>query len=193
MNEANFVSRISWFATGDSFLAERDLGLTAMRDASTGAPLGVEGDATSTPSGGVDGISFDDGETAVLQFAVPLDYDPEGDRLAVRLLVRPSADSSDTTDIGLTAAQHIWRAGEAEDTTAASAVAEDATASDDQLTREVVLDISGGEYQPGDVVQRVLDANNSGTTELVVVGVSLIYGSTLRMYDTAQNERDLGE
>lgn len=207
MNEANFVSRVSSFITGDSFLAERTLPLAVVR-ATSGLPLGSVASATVnaaststaeavsltrvTPSLVADGISFDDGETALLQFVIPQDYDEAGDRIALRLIETPSADASHTTDLGITTAQSIFRAGAAEDTTASTAVAEDATASTGQLTRENILDISGRGFKPGDVVQLTLDANNSGTTEIILNGIGLIYGSTLRAYNDDDNNRDLG-
>lgn len=207
MNEANFVSRVSSFVTGDSFLAERELPLAAVR-ATSGLPLGVVASATvdasststaepvsitrTTPSLVAGGISFADGETAILQFMIPQDYDAAGDRAALRLVEAPSADSSDTTDLGITSAQTILRDGAAFITSGGAAVAEDATASTGRLVRENVLDISGRGFKPGDIVSLTLDANGSGATEIVLSGLALVYGSAMRAFNDDDNDRVLG-
>lgn len=206
MNEANFVHRIHSFPTGDHYLAERDIPLATIR-ASNGLAIGAVASAVVDATGGVtetvdltfnaptlvsDGISFDDGETALLSIIIPQDFAVESDKAALRLVVVPSTSASDTTDIGITTAQSIFRAGAAEDATASSAVAEDATSSSGALVREVILDISGRGYKPGDVVKLTLDVNNSSTTELILVGAALIYGSTFRAYNDDDNDRDLG-
>lgn len=207
MNEANFIKRVSSFITGDSFLTERPLPLAVVTNTSglaigtsVTATVDVSGTATAepvvftvvgpTPVAG--GISFDDGEQALLTFLIPQDYDEAGDRLALRLVETPSADAADTTDLGITSAQSLWRAGAAVDTTAVAAVAEDATSSSGALTRENILDLSGRGFKPGDVVQLTLDANNSSTTEIILNGIGLIYGSTLRAYNDDDNNRALG-
>lgn len=206
MNEHNFVRRIHTFPTGDHFLAEKEIPLATLR-ASDGLAIGavasgtVNAASTSTaealsltfnaPTLVPDGISFDDGETALIQFVVPQDFAKNVDNAALRLIVKPSADAAHTTDIGITTAQSIFRAGSAEDATVSTAVAEDAVASTGALVREVILNISERAFEPGDVIQLTLDVNNSGTTELILVGAALIYGSTLRAYNDDDNERDL--
>lgn len=207
MNEANLVSRISQLVTGDSYLTERPLPLSVVRSAS-GLPLGtavsatVDASSTATdeavlftfdgPQPVASGISFDDGETALLTILIPQDYDEVGDRAALRLIEVPSASAADTTDLGITSAQTIFRAGAAADSTAATAVAEDATSSVGALVRENILDISGRGFKAGDVVQFTLDGNNSGTTEIILTGIGLIYGSTIRGFNDDDNERSLG-
>jgi hypothetical protein len=186
MNESNLVRRLNYLATGDSFLQERELSLHGhIRAADDYMPL-VTGDV---PTWVADGISFDDGETATLEFNIPQDYATNADQCFLRLHVMPSADSADTTDIGITTAQTIYRAGKAADSTVSDAVAEAATASTGQLVREVVLDISGRGYEPGDHVKLLLDVNNSGTTELILLGIDLIYGSALAAYNDDDRNR----
>ena len=94
--------------------------------------------------------------------------------------------------MGLTTAQALYRDGAAVDNTVAAAVAEDATASTGALVRESVLDISGNGYKPGDRIRRTLDANNSGTTELILLGIDLIYGSCIRGYNEDDYARNIG-
>jgi hypothetical protein len=180
MNEGNFLAQVNGIITGKYFLAERVLPLfDAVRVAATGVPC----TAASAPTAVTKGIQFDDSETATLSIVVPFDYDPAADVMELILSVVPSADAAHTTDIGLTTAQNLFRNGAAVDATVVDAVAEDAVASTGALVREVVLDISGQGYQPGDVIQRVLDVNNSGTTELILLGMKLRYGSSFVAYD----------
>ena len=196
MNEQNFVKRMNFLATGDFFLAEKEIPLSAVRDATSGlSPFGEDGGTGSTaitPDAVLDGISFDDGETALLQFTIPMDYEQGKDKIALRLHEVPSANAADTTDLGITTAQSIFRAGAAEITTASTAKAEAATSSVGQLVRENVLDISGRGYQPGDTIQLTLDANNSSTTEIILVGIDLIYGSCVAAYNDDDRFRKLG-
>lgn len=160
-------------------------------DALTGG-TGAPGNTTVIPSLVTDGLSFNDGDTAFLQFTIPQDYAEGKDQCALRLHVIPSADASHTTDIGVTTAQSIFRAGVAVITTVRAAASEDATASTDQLAREAVLDLSDSGFQPGDVVKLTLDVNNSGTTELILTGMQLIYGSNLAAYNDDDRFRAMG-
>ena len=189
MNESNFIKRLNGLVSGDRFLKEKELPLHGhVRASDDYLPL-VTGDA---PTWVQDGIQFDDGETAFLDFDIPQDYDVGVDACALRLHLMPSADAAHTTDMGVTTAQSIYRDGAAVDATVATAVAETATASTGLLTREAILDISGSGYKPGDHIVRTLDANNSGTTELILLGVDLIYGGTLAAYNDDDRFRDLG-
>ncbi len=189
MNEANFVARLNSIVTGSRFLRERELPLHGhIRASDDYYPL-VTGDA---PTWSINGISFDDGETALLDFTLPQDYDEGVDACALRLIEVPSADAAHTTDLGITTAQSIFRPGSAVDATASSAVAESATASTDQLTRENVLNISGRGYKPGDHIRLTLDANNSAGTEIILLGMGLIYGSCVRGYNEDDYTRDIG-
>ncbi len=189
MNEANFVARLNSIVTGSRFLREKELALNGHIRASNDYLPIVTGDV---PTWKEEGIQFDDGETAFLDFNIPQDYDEGVDACAIRLHLVPSADAAHTTDMGLTTAQALYRAGAAVDNTTVSAVAETATASTDVLVREAVLDISGNGYKPGDKIRRTLDANNSGTTELILLGVDLIWGSCIRGYNEDDYTRDIG-
>lgn len=181
----NFLHRVREIITGDFFMAERSLPLDAVRVAASGIPIG----AASAPTSVTTGVSFDDGDTALLTFTVPQDYAESDDKMFLRLHEVPSAAAADTTDLGITTAMSIWRAGAAVDATASTAVAEDATSSASALKRENVLDISGRGFKAGDVVQLTLDANNSSTTELILLGIDLLYGSSFRAYNDDDNDR----
>ena len=180
MNAGDFLSQANGIVTGDKFLREVELPLNGHIRASDDYLPIVTGDA---PTWVEDGISFDDGETAFLDFNIPMDYDQSLDLCALRFHLMPSADAAHTTDIGLTTAQSIYRAGVAEITTVRTAVAETATASTDKLVREVVLNISASDFRPGDHVRVTLDVNNSGTTELILLGIDLIYSGDLAAFN----------
>ncbi len=183
MNESNFLARTKLIVTGEAVLQERVLSLfDAVRVAATG---GLVTTATA-PTAVTCGIQFDDAETATLYITLPSDYDKNLDILKLVLLEVPAADASHTTDMGLTTAQNLYRDGAAVDATTVDAVAEDATASTGALVRENILDISGQGYQAGDVIERVLDANNSGTTELILLGAKIRYASSIVAYDPTE-------
>lgn len=176
----NILSRLNEVVTGDVFLREVELPLfSAVRVAADGSVI----TAATAPTAVVHGISLDDGETAWLHFDIPMDYDAGQDICALRLHEVPSANAAHTTDLGITTSQSISRAGAAIDATVSTAVAEAATASTGQLVRENILNISGRSYQPGDHVRLLLDANNSGATELILLGVDLIYSGDVAAYN----------
>lgn len=186
---ANFLQRLNEIVTGDKFLREVELPLHGhVRASNDYLPL-VTGDA---PTWVEEGIQFDDGETAFLDFNIPQDYDEGQDLCAIRLHLVPAADAAHTTDMGLTTAQALYRAGAAVDNTVAAAVAETAVASTGALVRESVLDISGNGYKPGDRIRRTLDANNSGATELILLGIDLIYSGDVAAFNEDDRHRDLG-
>jgi len=185
----NLLNRLSEIVTGDKFLREVELSLHGhIRASNDYLPL-VTGDV---PTWAEDGISFDDGETAFLDFNIPQDYDEGIDICAIRLHLMPSADLAATTDMGLTTAQALYRAGATVDNTVVDAIAETATASTGKLVRETVLDISGNGYKPGDHVRRTLDANNSGAAELILLGIDLIYSGDVAAFNDDDRFRDLG-
>lgn len=189
MNAGNFLSACNGIITGDKFLREVPLPLQAhIRASNDFMPLKT-GDV---PTIVTEGIQFDDGETAFLDFTLPMDYDQGLDLCALRLHLVPAADAADTTDMGVTTAQALYRAGAAVDNTVRTAVAETAVASTGALVREGVLDLSASGYQPGDHVKLTLDANNSGGTELILLGIDLIYSGDFAAYNDDDRHRDLG-
>lgn len=187
MNAGDFLAQCNGIIPGDKFLRDKELPLHGhVRASNDYLPL-VTGDA---PTWVQAGIQFDDGETAFLDFNIPQDYDKSLDLCALRLHLVPSASATHTTDMGITTAQAIYRAGAAVDNTVRTATAETATASTGALVRESVLDLSASGYEPGDRVRLTLDANNSGTTELILLGIDLIYSSCFAAYE--DNDRYRG-
>ena len=188
MNQGDFLAQCNGIVTGDKFLREVELSLNGhVRTSNDFLPVG----AADAPTWVTEGIQFDDGETAFLDFNIPMDYDQGLDLCALRLHLMPAADAAHTTDMGVTTAQDIFRAGAAVDSTVRTAVAETAVASTGKLTREGVLDLSGSGYRPGDHVKLTLDANNSGTTELILLGIDLIYSGDFAAFNDDDRYRNL--
>jgi len=181
----NFCNRAREIVTGDFFMAERSMPLDAVRVAASGIPIG----SGTAPTSVTRGISFDNAETALLTFAIPQDYAETNDKCFLRLREMPSANTGFTTDLGITTDQIIFRAGATENATASTAVAEPATSSAGRLVRENVLNISGRGYKAGDTVQLTLDGNNSSVTEIILLGIDLLYGSTFRAGNDDDNNR----
>jgi len=186
MNEANFVKRMNWIVTGDFVLREILLPSDAVKVTSTGAGI----TAASAPTSVVTGTSFAGGNTALITFQIPSDYDEAGDNLVLRTLVNPGTTTSGhTSDMNLLNTQNIWRSGSAVLATAGTAVT---VAAVDHVTVEVreifmSLTVTTGGYKAGDVVVRTLDVNASSTSELILLASSLIYGSSVSFYnDTAR-------
>ena len=188
MNGGNFLSELNSIITGSKFLREVELSLNgSIRASNDYLPL-VTGDV---PTWVEDGISFDDGETAFLDFNIPMDYDESLDLCALRLHEIPQ-NATAATDLGITTAQSIYRAGAAVNATVSDAVAEDSTASTGIAVRENVLDISGRGYKPGDHIRLTLDANNAGATEIILLGMDLIYAGDVAAFNDDDRHRDLG-
>lgn len=192
MNAYNFLARLSWVVSGQKppFLKEIELPmLSAVRVAASGIPIGTATAPTATTAG----CSFANGETALLHFDVPQDYDEGVDELALRLHEVPAAaHATDTTLLGVTTAQSIYRAGAVVNTTVSTSVAEAATASvTTAKVRENVLDISGRGYKAGDHIILTLSATCT-STELILLGIDLIYASCIRGFNDADRYRALG-
>jgi len=186
MNEANFVKRMNWIATGDTVL--REVTKDALKDnrlTSGGLALG---NATS-PTEEVAGAEYTDGDTSLLTFMLPMDYDSAKDDLVLRFLVQPGSTAS---DFGVLNTQRRWRAGVVVNSTNGTAAAESATTSSGSLAREVFLSltVTTGGFEPGDVIQRVLDYNGSGGVA-TLVGWSVIYGSSVSAYNDDDRHRDM--
>lgn len=188
MNEVNFLARVNFFATGDGFIKEVNLPLHGhIRASDDYLPL-VTGDV---PTWVENGISFADGETVFLDFDIPQDYDQTSDACALRVRVVPNASAADTTDIGITTAQTIFRAGAALDATVRTADAETAVASTGALVREAFLSLAGSGYRPGDHVRLTLDVNGSSSTELILLGIDLLYIGGMAAYNDDDRFRTL--
>jgi hypothetical protein len=133
---------------------------------------------------GVDSVSLANSATTPLLLEIPLDYDEARDKCTLILNEEPGADESETTSLGITTAQTIYRDGAAADATTSSAVAEDATTSVGKLCRKNELDISGRGYEAGDKVALTVTAVCTNAATVTLLGARLVYGSTIVAYDT---------
>ena len=183
MNEANFVKRINWMATGDSFLRELILPMDANRVTTGNLPFS----GSTAPTLVTTGVSYAEGEGSRVTFTVPQDYDQDGDRLVLKLHVQPATSASDW---GITNARTMHRAGSAVDTTTETARSESSTTAAGSESRNVYLSMSGESNQPGDTIGRLIDVNSS-SGEVVLVSMSLIYGSSFAMFKNADRHRDM--
>ena len=181
MNEANFVKRMNWIATGDSFLKEMVLSVVGNLMDDSGPDVL---DGASAPELLLDGASFGTGEIALLSFQLPMDYDQDGDRMVLRMLIQPDANASNF-DINTT--KRFWRAGVVVNTTNGTAKGETSTTSA-SLAREVHLSMSGDSHQPGDSIQRSIVAT---CTVASIVALSIIYGSSFAAYNNDDRHRDM--
>lgn len=184
----NALQRFNEIVTGDKFLREVTLPLNGtIRASNDYLPL-VTGDVPTWVEGG---ISFANAETAFLDFDIPMDYDESQDLCALRFKEVPATDDANTGALSITTAQSIYRAGAAVDATAvAAATTEAATSNAGLLVRENVLDISGRGYKAGDHIRLTISA--AVTTELILLGQTLIYSGDLAAFNDADRFRDLG-
>ena len=182
----NFLSRLNEIVSGDRFLREVELPHTAIRVAADG---GLIVGATA-PTKVAQGISFAGAETADLHFNIPQDYDESVDVCALRLHEVAATDDANTGLLGITTAQDIYRAGAAVNAAVSSAVAETAVSNAGLLVRENVLDISGRGYKPGDHITLVLTC--TATTELILLGIDLIYAGDVAAFNDNDRFRDIG-
>jgi hypothetical protein len=182
MNEANFVKRMNWIATGDVVLREQILPLTAFKDDADSDLI----DAGSAPTLVATGVSFADGEVAFFDYYLPMDYDSSADQQVLKFLVQPTGNAS---DFGVLTTKRRTRPGVAVSATAGTAKAEASTTSA-SLAREVFLSLSGDSHQPGDFIRRSVDANVA-SGEAVVVAQALIYGSSISAYNDDDRHRNM--
>ncbi len=183
MNENNFVKRMNWISTGDSFLKEVMIALDANRVSTGNLPIG----GATAPTSVTTGVSYAEGEGSRVTFTVPMDYDQDGDRLVLKLHVQPGTSASDW---GVTNARTMHRAGSAVDTSTETARAESSTTAAGSESRNVYLSFSGEGNQAGDTIGRLIDVN-SASGEVVLVSMSLIYGSSMAMYNNSDRHRDM--
>ena len=163
MNEGNFLERIERLVPGRK---------------------AIKREVRVPMTTGVDSVSLANSATTAILLEIPLDYDNARDKCTLVLDEEPGADESETTALGITTAQTIYRAGAAADATTSDAVAEDATTSVDKLCRQNELDISGRGYQAGDKIALTISATCTNAATVTLLGVRMIYGSTIVAYDS---------
>lgn len=183
MTPHNFCQQTQWITTGQGF--KRDLPIVYSDFLVTASGVPVTG--SSAPTAVVSGISFDDGETALLRIVLPGDYDSTQDYLTINLLGSCATGAAGDT-LGLGSSCKVYRDGG----TAAGTSVNFATAPDDQAVvgttnTKMTFNLSGSGLQPGDIVELTITAANSSTSELIVKGGFARYKSNLAL--TNKTER----
>lgn len=186
MNEANLLKRLSGLITGDGFIREVPIPLTAC--VATGA-------SAAALSSNMLVITFDaDNESISVPFTVPLDYDESQDKLAVVLTaLLTTGDKSAESNIVSLDLDQVFRArpGELKAVTPldmSALVTSDAQSVDDVDVEQYVFDLSGLGMKPGDALTIEIDAQETGTAVATVYGAAIRYRSDIVAYD--ENQRD---
>jgi len=182
MATGNFLDQLTYMTPegGNGILVEKPLNILAdLKVTATGTPIG----SGTAPTAAVTGVSFADGETALLQLVIPEDYDLDSDICKVRFYCIWSVGTTAAGDIGFTTTQNLWRSGAAVDATAAAAVTVFTLTANVATAQVGTVDISSNGYRPGDVIVRTVDANETGAEEIIVLGLSLIYRSMIVAYN----------
>lgn len=161
--EGNFLERLSRIVAG---------------------PKAIKREVRVPMTTGVNSVSLNNSATTPLYLQIPMDYDEIRDKATLVLYEEPGADESETTALGITTAQSIYRDGAAVDTTTSDAVAEDATSSVGKLCRVNELDISGRGFKAGDVVALTVSATCTNAATVTLLGAKLVYGSTIVAFDS---------
>ena len=175
MNQANFLQRMNELITGDGFIREIPIPLSAVISTGASAPA---------LSSNLAVVTFDaDDESITIPFQVPLDYSESQDELAVVITAELTTGDNSTNAIALDL-DEVWRArpGEA----AADELSDDVT-SDSQgvavTVEQYTFDMSGLNLKPGDVLSIEIDAQETGTAVATIYGAAIRYRSSLASDD----------
>ena len=178
MNEQNFIKRVEFLVSGDGFVREAKIPLSACIATGASAPA---------LSSNVLVATFDaNDESLTIPFQVPLDYDASQDALAVCMtaLLTTGDLSAGTNLISLDLDQvNVARPGETAVTDESANVTSDAQSVDDAAITEYTWDLSSLGLLPGDVMSIEIDAQETGTAVATIYGVSVRYRSDLTSYD----------
>lgn len=176
MNQANFLKQLEGLITGDGFLREKQIPLTAC--VATGA-------SAAALSSNVLCITFDaDDESVSVPVTVPLDYDESKDALAVVITAELTTGDASSNKIELDLDQ-VKRARPG------SAASDDLTASVTSDSQNVavtvanyVFDLSGLSLQAGDVLTVEIDAQETGTAVATIYAAKIWYRSDIVAFDS---------
>jgi len=180
-SEGNFLNRVSGLVTGDGFLREKQIPLTAC--VATGASAAALSSNTIV-------ITLDaDNESITVPVTVPLDYDESKDALAVVLtaLLTTGDMSAETNTIALDLDQVIRaRLGESAVDDLSSSVTSDSQSVDDEAIADYVFDLSGLSLEVGDVLSVEIDAQETGTAVATVYAAKILYRSDLAAFNEGE-------
>lgn len=179
MNEANFLARLAWLVTGDGFLREKQVPLTACVITGAGA-VALDGNAIV--------LKFDnDNESITVPVVVPLDYDETNDALALVLTARLTTgdESAGTNTMDLDLDQVIRaRPGASDVADLSSDVTSDSQGVDDLLIADYVFDLSALSHRGGDALSVEIDGQETGTAVATIYAAKILYRSDIVAYDS---------
>lgn len=181
MNEGNLLKSMNALVTGEGFIREHPVPLSAC--VATGA-------SAAALSSNVLVITFDaDNESITIPFKVPLDYDSTKDELAVVLTALLTTGDESTNAIAVDLDQVKYaRPGEDAVTDISSDVTSDSQSIEAAAIKEYVWDLSGLGLKAGDVLSIELDAQEDGTAVATVYGASVKYRTDLVAYQPDYRE-----
>lgn len=177
-NEANFLRRVSGLVTGDGFLREKQVSMTACVITGAGAV------ALSTNA--IVLVFDNNDESITIPVVIPLDYDESKDALAVvltaRLTTGDESAGSNTIDLDL---DQVIRArpGASDVADLSSDVTSDSQGVDDLLIADYVFDLSGLTHQVGDALSVEIDAQETGTAAATIYAAKILYRSDLAAFN----------
>lgn len=184
MNEGNMLKRMDELVTGEGFIREVPIPVSACLNAS--------GTAVANVSGVLTWYGQDDNDSITIPFKVPLDYDQTKDELCVVLTAElttgdgVAGSNAIALDIDVVG---IARPGSSAKSVLGTETGTTAYTSDSQnvaLTiEEYAFNLSGLGLKPGDVLSIEMDVQEDGTAEVSIYAVSVKYRSDIVAYDSA--------
>lgn len=174
-NEVSFLQRLDGIVTGDGFIREKQIPLSAVLSTGASAPA---------LSSNVVVVTFDaDDESITIPFQVPLDYDESRDELAVIITAELTTGNAAANKIELDL-DVVKRARPGE-----AAVDSLTVTSDSQnvviTVEEYTFDMSSLSLKPGDVLSIEVDAQETGTAVATIYGAAVRYRSSLAADDNS--------
>lgn len=178
MNQGNFLARLEGLVTGDGYLREKQIPMTAC--------IVSNADAVTLATNAIV-LKFDaNDESVTIPVVVPLDYDESQDALAVVLTARLTTgdESGESNTIDLDLDQVIRaRPGVSDVADLSSDVTSDSQGVDDLLIANYVFDLSGLTHKAGDVLSVEIDSQKTGTAEATVYAIKILYRSDIVAFD----------
>lgn len=182
MNEGNFLKRVESLVSGEGFIREKDVPLSAC--IATGA-------SAAALSSNVVVITFDaDNESVTVPFKVPMDYDEAQDELAVVLTALLTTGDGSSNKILLNLDQvKLARLGQ----TAVTDETSNVTSLDQNVLSTAIAEyawtLSGLGLKAGDCLSIEIDAQETGAAVATLYGAAVRYRSDLAAYDPADRSK----
>ena len=179
MNQANFLAQLEGLITGDGFVREVPVPLSAL--------INTSGTALALASNVAVLYLNDTNDSVTFQIQLPLDYDESKDELAVCLtaLLTTGDMSAETPTITLDLDQvNNMRLGASAADDISADVTSDAQSVDDEAIAQYTWDLSGLSLKRGDCLSIEVDSTEVGTSEAAIYGASFRYRTDLVAFNT---------